>query len=272
MAHRALLGPGHHPTPSGVPGRGSRLSTCQGLLLAHHTHHHWLSAEALLTAPEGTDSGQEGNLCSWLGRGTALCTETGLLEVRQSGDPSPWAPGFGWRKGERLGCRGRPGGPDANLAQPPQCPLPGPAAPARSRRHSLSPRVTGRVLAQSWSSCWHEPGATAVSCHSPKTHRGQLGDAPRELKFLGRAAPTRVGRRKRPEPETGAGLGLRTDGLSFHRTKTILVPQSCIWLPASATPRWWTGCCVTAVRTPPQPQTREPCLSTTLPPKETSPP
>ena len=86
MAHRALLGLHYRPTPPGAPGRGSHLSASQGLLLAH-TYHPWLTAEALLTAPEGTDTGQEGSLFSQLGGGMALCTKTGLLEVGKSGDP-----------------------------------------------------------------------------------------------------------------------------------------------------------------------------------------
>lgn len=64
----------------------------------------------------------------------------------------------------------------------------------------------------------------------------------------------------------------RTNGRFSHRTKTILVPQSCTWLPALATLSWWTGCCIMVVGIPPWPRKQAPCLSTTLPPKETSPP
>lgn len=87
-----------------------------------------------------------------------------------------------------------------------------------------------------------------------------------------RTIPVAGGCKKCSEPEMWAGQGLRTNGLFSHRTKTILVPQSCIWLPALATLRWWTGYCVMVVGIPPWPQTQAPCLSTMLPPKETSPP
>ena len=79
--------------------------------------------------------------------------------------------------GARLGHRGHPCSPDANLVRRQQRPLPGPAALARSCRSSLSTWVTGEGLGPKLELLLRPAG-----CHSLKAYFVRASHS-RELPF-----------------------------------------------------------------------------------------